>query len=440
MSGMKRNVVLALAVAAAAPAAFATNGYFTEGEGTVNRGMAGAGIAMPQDALAGAVNPAGLVKLGGRWDIALGAFRPDRKYEISGNSFDLANFGGSGLTTLNGSGNGNDDGIFWIPSFGYNMKLSNTDAFNISVYGNGGMNTNYSNAVFGGFGSTGNTGVDLAQLFINGAYAHSFGAMSVGGSAIFAYQRFKAYGLQAFKGFSNDPNNMTNNDYDSTSGFGVRLGALYDVSKEVSIGATYQSKIKGQFDKYKGLFAEQGEFDIPSTYGVGIAWKASPVVDVAFDFVKIKYTDSKSVSNSFLNIGTCPPGGGSASCFGGDNGPGFGWKDINVFKLGFQYKASSEWTWRAGWNHGDNPIPNDQAAVNILAPGVVQDHLNMGFSKAMDKNSDINFMFMHAFNKKVSGPIPGVPGALGPTAGLGGGTAEIQMQENYAEIGYSKKF
>jgi long-chain fatty acid transport protein len=425
MSGMKRNVVLALAVAAAVatPAAFATNGYFTEGEGTVNRGMAGAGIAMPQDALAAAVNPAGIVKLGGRWDAALGVFRPDRKYEISGN--------GAGL---NGSNDGNDDGNFWIPSFGYNMKLSSTDAVNFAVYGNGGMNTNYSNAVFGSFGSTGNTGVDLSQLFVTGAYAHSFGAMSVGGSAIFAYQRFKAYGLQGFAPFSNDGSNISNNDYDSTNGFGFRLGVLYDINKDVSVGATYQSKIKGQFDKYKGLFAEQGEFDIPSTYGVGLAWKASPMLDVALDYVKIKYTDSKSVSNSFGNIFSCPALGGadSSSCFGGDNGPGFGWKDISVFKLGFQYKPGGDWTWRAGWNHGQNPIPNDQAAVNILAPGVVTDHLNLGFTRAMDKNSDINFMYMHAFNKKVSGSIP--------TTGFGGGTAEIQMQENYAEIGYSKKF
>jgi long-chain fatty acid transport protein len=422
MSGMKRNMVLALAVAAAvaAPSAFATNGYFTEGEGTVNRGMAGAGIAMPQDALAAAVNPAGLVKLGGRWDVGLGVFRPDRKYEISGN------FAG-----LNNSANGNEDGNFWIPSFGYNMKLSSTDAFNISVYGNGGMNTNYNKAVFGSFGSTGNTGVDLSQLFVNGAYAHSFGAMSVGGSAIFAYQRFKAYGLQAFDSatYSSSPGNVTNNGYDTTNGFGVRLGALYDIDKDVSVGATYQSKIKGTFDKYKGLFADQGEFNIPSTYGVGIAWKATPAVDVALDYTKIKYTDSQSVSNPLENLYVLGLGG--TKKFGDSGGPGFGWKDISVIKLGIQYKPGGDWTWRGGWNHGQNPIPNSQAVVNILAPGVIEDHLNLGFTKAMDKNSDINFMYMHAFNKKVSGAIP---------TAFGGGTAEIQMFENYAEIGYSKKF
>ncbi len=419
MSG-KRNLVLALAVTAAvsAPSAFATNGYFTEGQGTVNRGMAGAGIAMPQDAMAAAVNPAGIVKLGGRMDIGLGLFRPDRNYAITGN--------GAGL---NNSGDGNDNTNFLIPSFGYNSKLSNTDAFNIAVYGNGGMNTNYKTTVFQSFGSKGSTGVDLAQLFVDGTYAKSFGATSVGGSVIAAYQTFKAYGLQAFDtaGYSSSPGNVTNNGVDNTTGFGLRLGVLQDINKDVSVGVTYQSKITGKFDKYKGLFAEQGEFDIPSNYGVGIAWKAAPTVDVALDYVKIKYTDSKSVSNPFENLAAI---GGTAK-FGDNNGPGFGWKDISVIKLGVQYKSSSDLTLRAGWNHGDNPIASSQAAVNILAPGVVTDHLNLGFTKALDKGSDINFVFMHAFEKKVTGAVP---------TNFGMGTAEIKMSENYAEVSYSKKF
>lgn len=417
MVGLKGNVILALAVTAAvaAPSAFATNGYFTEGEGTVNRGMAGAGVAMPQDALAAAINPAGIVKLGGRMDIGLGLFRPDRNYTISGN--------GAGL---NGSGDGNGDNNFLIPSFGYNALLSSTDAYNISLYGNGGMDTNYSNTVFKSFGASGNTGVNLSQIFVNGAYAHSFGDLSVGGAAIFAYQRFKAYGLQgAFQSDSSDPGNMTNNGFDSTTGWGVRLGALYDINQDVSVGAAYQSKIKGQFDKYKGLFAGQGEFDIPSTYTVGIAWKATPVVQVAFDYEKIKYTDSDSVSNPIQNLTV------NGNLFGTSNGPGFGWKDINVYKLGVQYKANDDWTLRAGWNHGDNPIPSDQSVVNILAPGVVTDHLNLGFTRAIDKSSDVNFAFFHAFKKTESGPIP---------TSFGQGTAQISLEENYAEVGYSKKW
>ncbi|MHB8717063.1 MAG: OmpP1/FadL family transporter, partial [Sulfuricaulis sp.] len=218
---------------------------------------------------------------------------------------------------------------------------------------------------------------------------------------------------------------MTNNGFDSTTGLGVRLGALYDINQDVSVGLAYQSKIKGQFDKYKGLFAGQGEFDIPSTYTAGIAWKVSPVVQVAFDYEKIKYTDSSSVSNPIQNFTV------NGKLFGTDAGPGFGWKDINVYKLGVQYVANDDWTLRAGLNHGDNPIPSDQTAVNILAPGIVTDHLNLGFTKTLDKSSDINFAFFHAFKKTESGTIP---------TAFGKGTSQISLEENYAEVGYSKKW
>ncbi len=56
----------------------------------------------------------------------------------------------------------------------------------------------------------------------------------------------------------------------------------------------------GKFDKYKGLFAEQGSFDIPSKYGVGIAVKAMPETTVAFDIERINYADVPAVNNPLI--------------------------------------------------------------------------------------------------------------------------------------------
>ena len=59
----------------------------------------------------------------------------------------------------------------------------------------------------------------------------------------------------------------------------------------VTLGATYQTKTKmGKFTKYNGLFADQGSFDIPSNYGVGVAVKATPETTVAFDVERINYS------------------------------------------------------------------------------------------------------------------------------------------------------
>lgn len=97
---------------------------------------------------------------------------------------------------------------------------------------------------------------------------------SWGASLIFAYQRFKAYGVETFGAFSSDASNLSNNGYDDSTGFGLKVGVQGEVSPGISLGASYQSEIAmSEFDKYKGLFAEQGDFDIPATANAGIAWK-----------------------------------------------------------------------------------------------------------------------------------------------------------------------
>lgn len=65
--------------------AMATNGYFTHGYGVKSQGIAGIGIALPQDGLFAATNPAGTAWVGNRADIGVTWFRPNRGAEIRGN-------------------------------------------------------------------------------------------------------------------------------------------------------------------------------------------------------------------------------------------------------------------------------------------------------------------------------------------------------------------
>jgi len=91
-------------------------------------------------------------------------------------------------------------------------------------------------------------------------------------------------------------------------------------------------------DKYKGLFAESGGFDIPSNWSLGVAFKPTPAWLVALDYERINYSDVDSVHNRSNLILQCPPFGANASnCLGGSNGAGFGWQSVNVWRLGVQY-------------------------------------------------------------------------------------------------------
>ncbi len=449
MSGMKRNVVLALAVAAAvaAPSAFATYGYFSHGYGMTAKGMGGASTAMAKDTFGGANNPASMVWVGNRFDVGVDLFSPRRKAERSGSS----------TPTFNASVD-SDSNEFFIPEFGYNTMLSPNSSFGVTVYGNGGMNTNYKSgqitntAAFGGswicnnFGvagtgqnilcGNGNVGVDLAQLIIAPTLSYKVNPdNSVGISPLIGFQRFKAEGLQGFAGFSREPNYLTNNGYDTSTGAGVRVGWMGKMSSAVTLGAAYSSRMyMSSFEKYKGLFAEQGDFDIPANWNVGAAIKLGQSSTVAIDFQKIDYGSVRSVGNSSRNYGTT-----TTNSLGPDDGRGFGWSNVKVWKLGFEHKASGNMTLRAGYGLTTNPVNSRDVTFNILAPGVVRQHYTLGGTYNMGKSSELTAAFMHAATNSVSGPSlyqDFVP-AMGIT---NAGNEKIEMYQNSLGVAWSQKW
>ena len=433
---MKRNqpilryLPIAAAACLAAGPALATNGYFAHGYGIKAKGMGGVATALAQDSLGGANNPASMVWVGNRVDLGADVFMPKRDAERSG----------AGFLTLNGKV---DSGrtSFLIPEFGYNRMLNNDMSLGVSVYGNGGMNTSYPQGSFNCGGGpanllcgSGKLGVDLSQLIIAPTLAYKLNAQhSVGVSLLLGYQRFKAYGLQAFDNapgfppFTSAPGSVTNNGNDSSTGVGLRLGYQGRLSDMLTIGAAYAPKMNmSSFDKYKGLFAGGGDFDIPSHYNIGVAFTPTPAVTVALDFGRINYSDVASVSN---------PSAARAP-LGAANGPGFGWKDIDVFKIGMAWRMSDALTLRVGYNKGDNPITAPDVTFNILAPGVVKDHYTAGFTYALDKHSEVSGALMVASRQNVTGPSL-FNAVLGPGAG---GNETIGMKQTSFGLAWARKF
>ena len=432
------TVALAVAGALTAGVASATDGYFSHGYGMKSKGRGGASTAMTTDTFGGANNPATMVWVGDRLDVGVDLFKPDREARRVGSA------GGTGF--LDGAANGNETDLFLIPEFGYNKMINPNLSLGVTVYGNGGMNTDYASGQLdagvcaGGAPTgvrvnllcgTGNLGVNLSQLIIAPTAAFKVNSQhSIGVTPLIAYQQFKAYGLQPFGAISSSPANLTNNGTDDSWGFGMRFGWLGKLSESVSVGAAYSTKIRmGEFDKYRGLFAEQGGFDIPENYNLGIAFKATPAVTIAADYQRINYSKVNSVGNP-SNQTPCP----GAACLGASSASiGFGWDNVSVLKLGVEYAYNKDLILRAGYNRSDNPIQARDVTFNILAPGVVKDHLTLGFTQALDSSSEITMAYMHAFSNSVSGP------ASNPYFPVGG-TETIKMSQDSLGIAWGKKF
>lgn len=425
---IKPHYAILAAGLAAPPAAQATDGFFSHGYGMKNKGMAGAATAATHDAFGGANNPASMAWVGDRLDLGIDWFNPRRRAEREGS-----------LAGLDFSAD-SDSRNFYIPELGYNRMISPNLSVGLTIYGNGGMNTNYkggqincgagANSANGLCGS-GRLGVDLSQLIIAPTVAWKFhDRHSLGVSPLFGYQRFRAEGLQAFDNpfFTSSPGKVTNRGYDSATGWGVRIGYLGRLSDLLTVGGAYSSKINmGKFDKYRGLFANQGDLDIPENWNLGAAFAITPSLSLSFDYQFIKYSSVAAVSNP-SNV---------QALLGTPGGRGFGWGDVSVYKVGLQWQQSDKLTWRAGYNHSDNPIKARDVTFNILAPGVVKDHFTLGATWTLDGGSEVTLAYMHALKNSISGSSL-FNDILGP--GTGGNEKKIEMYQNSLGVAWGRRF
>jgi long-chain fatty acid transport protein len=128
-------------------------------------------------------------------------------------------------------------------------------------------------------------------------------------------------------------------------------------------------------------------------------------------------------------------GGDPSSCMGGSNGPGFGWKDIDVWKFGVEYAVDPKLTLRAGYNRSENPIQPADVTFNILAPGVIKDHYTVGATWRLDATAEVTFYGLYAANNEVTGTSLFVPFGAPPTT-----TDKIQLKEYTVGIGYTSRF
>lgn len=408
--------------------AFATDGYFRHGYGIKYSALAGSGVAISLSSLGAISNPAGIVFMNDRYDVNVSYFSPSREYTITGNPSLMQGTFGLAPGTVKSDRSG-----FFFPTLGANWSLNKTMAVGIVIYGNGGMNTEYPSMTFHDPNSP-KTGVNLEQLFAGVTYAIEITkghALAVQG--IFGWERFSAQGLSNFSGFSSDPASLTGNAQSTATGFGFKAGYQGMIGKIFRIGASFQSKISmSEFDRYKGLFAEQGDFDVPANWQAGIAVTPITHLTILFDVQQILYSGIKSVANPMDLVNNSPmlPTGPNPNFkpLGDDEGWGFGWEDMTIFKFGIIYCLPQDWTLFGGFSYGKQPIPESEVLFNILAPGVIESHITFGFSKAINKSNEIMVSFMYAPAKSVSGANP-----LDPPSGQ---TIEIQMSQFQIEVGY----
>jgi long-chain fatty acid transport protein len=387
--------------------AHAGGGYFVLGYGPYAHQTAGTVTATGMDAFVGASNPGKLNSVGDRLDLGVLLFHPYRKVARSGSGtpFDFA------------SKSEND--WYVIPDGGYAKKIDESWAWGVTVYGNGGLNTEYhgdtgvagtnfnparcGNRPGNFFGGCGEIGFDLMQLVVAPTLSyrltpkHSFGF-----SPQFGFQQFRAYGLQAFEPGSKYPGNVSNKGYERSFGAGVRVGWFGELLPWLDMGASYATKIYFEpFDEYRGLLADKGHFDIPANFAVGLALKDENVV-LAMEVQRIFYGDIPALANGVTDTPRDPVD----SRYGDRHGSGFNWRNQTIYRASLTVHATPRLDVRTGFAYGrqgqaDGSV--DSASFNMFTPNP-RLQMNIGFSYRWRPDTELHLAYGRYMRAEYEGP------------------------------------
>lgn len=437
---LKKALVTAILAGLTIPSAvYATNGYFMIGFGAKSRGMGGVGVAEGADGLAAAFNPATMIDVGTRFDIGGDMFFAPNTVSHSESGglsdsviFEKSNFEDTGFS---------QDGVFLVPNMGATYQYSDQITLGFAFIG-AGMGTQYNQSLttgngagnssyffnFNGNGGDDKVGIKLLQMQIPLSIAYRLDdSNTVGASFVMAMQYFESWGLKAFSdlGFTTPGvvGSISNEGTDSSYGAGIRLGwqGKY-LDNDLTVGFNYSSRVyMTEFEDYRNLFAEQGDFDIPENYAIGVAYKITPEINVKFDIQQINFSDVASVGNPGP-LNTDPdefnplcPGDDTDDCkLGGNLGMGFGWSDQTVYKLGAEYNFSEKLEFRAGFNYGETTIDPGQILFNLVAPATIESHATLGATYKWNKDIELTASYVHGFENTIVGSTSFQPTGSNP--------------------------
>lgn len=413
LSGLRVLAVL-LTFLGASSQALATNGHLLHGVGPINGSMGGAGVAAHNDGLGVArFNPAGLLTLEReRTDVSLEYFVPERSLSSTVNAgafgpgFPPGTFSGTTESETNAA---------ILPAFATHWKTGENEAFQIGLQGFAGFGVEYAGSSLASPGANpvltpqppnglgfGAISSEYQLMKLNLSLARRINEkLDVGFSLVPSLGRLKVN--PAPFASPDDANGDGTPTYPSAShmasalGLGMQVGGTYRLTNATRVGFSYASRVKFDPFQYQAL-DEAGarrnfEFrmDFPSFAGIGVAHQPSSDTLFAMDIRRIFYEDTPGFSDS----------GYDAT----GRVKGFGWEDIWVVALGMEKKVRSDLRLRAGYNYGENPIPESQAFFNTPAPAIVEHHLTFGATKNLGADRELHFSYMKAFENEIAGPF-----------------------------------
>jgi len=223
-------------------------------------------------------------------------------------------------------------------------------------------------------------GLGLSRTLFQPTYSIQLDDRSVFGvSAVVAYQQFSTFGFGSFTLAGDAAPVRTVED---ATGAGVRLGMASELAPGLSVGAAYQSQINmDSFYRYRGIYSQPGEFDIPASADLGLSLDTTGNSTLSLGLRHIQYSDVKPFTSSLLP-------NRFLSLLGDGTSPAFAWQDLTVYQVGWSWESQDQdLVWNVSWSSGRQPTPTSRALAQALSPEFASSHWELGVTKSTSDNA-----------------------------------------------------
>lgn len=207
-------------------------------------------------------------------------------------------------------------------------------------------------------------------------------------TGVLAYQRFATFnlGLAASDGWAPPPSWLG----DSSYGAGARMEVANTLSERLSWTVGYQSRVgMDTFDRYRGVFSDRADFDIPASATATLAYAITPNFSVDVGVQRIDYSTIKPFASSNLPRRFLALLGDSSS-------PVFAWKDLDVYSIGWTVRSDAIGSWQLRYTTRQQPVPTSKLLERALDSGVANNMVSLGWSRAFGSSSKVSLMASYA--------------------------------------------
>ena len=211
----------------------------------------------------------------------------------------------------------------------------------------------------------------------------------VGVSAVLAYQRFASLGMGiADFNVSERPTSWASRD--SSFGTGMRLDALQQITPRLAITAAYQSRVDmDEFNSYRGVYADAGDFDIPTQSSFGVSYAVTPTFTADLGVDRLNYSEIKPFTSNGLPLRFL-------ALLGDGLSPNFAWQDLTVYSAGWSWRNSALGELRFRYTTRQQPLPTSALLSQALQDNISRYAVSMGWSRPTGRQSRISLLTNYA--------------------------------------------